>query len=93
MRALFTRKAPTAEKHGTHAPIADFQGMLFSATVVVGLLLTGARCQFLSYNPDTYPDSEREWTLCRTPGRSLACDPNQLLNSVDGLEGMLLPSA
>ncbi|CAD5208304.1 unnamed protein product [Bursaphelenchus xylophilus] len=41
--------------------------------------------RFPYYSPDAYPDSERDFSLCRMPWRSLVCDPNEILSE----EGLL----
>ncbi|KAI1728338.1 modulator of levamisole receptor-1 domain-containing protein [Ditylenchus destructor] len=54
------------------------------------ILLQVICVEFENYNPDTYPDSKWDWTLCRMPGPSLVCDPNQLLNPTKyGIDGGL----
>jgi hypothetical protein len=55
----------------------------------VGLLAVESATDkgFPDYNPQVYPDSQIDFGLCRLIEPSLVCDPNALLNPVDGQDG------
>lgn len=56
--------------------------------VLFVLVLDGASDKgFADYNPQVYPDSQIDFGLCRLTEPSFACDPNALLNTVDGEDG------
>jgi hypothetical protein len=40
---------------------------------------------FIYYTPDTYPDSQRDYSLCKLSKPGLICDPNEMLGGVTNL--------
>uniref|UniRef100_A0AC34GF81 Uncharacterized protein n=1 Tax=Panagrolaimus sp. ES5 TaxID=591445 RepID=A0AC34GF81_9BILA len=40
---------------------------------------------FIYYTPDTYPDSQRDYQLCKLSKPGLICDPNEMLGDVTNL--------
>lgn len=58
--------------------------ILLLLTVINGVLADGSD----TYTPVTYPNSLRDFRLCRVMDPSLACDPNHILNDIDGKEGI-----
>ena len=57
------------------------------------LFFVNANPGFIYYTPDTFPDSLRDYQLCKLSGPGFICDPNEILANVTNLNntGILLP--
>ncbi|TKR60285.1 hypothetical protein L596_027555 [Steinernema carpocapsae] len=83
------RSAPVA--NFVFRPAIDSSAMLRSSlllSLVFGFALSEGG--YSQWSPETYPNSMRDLQLCGLQSPSYVCDPNDLLEDIDGQSGIVL---